>query len=84
MLIQRGQIETTLDPRDWIDKALTMDRLNIVELTPPIVCQSMNLPKLFHKDPADRIIAATSLVLGCPLVTSDQQLIRHASIQTIG
>jgi PIN domain nuclease of toxin-antitoxin system len=41
----------------------------------------------FHGDPADRLIVATALVLGVPLITADRQITawneRHARLQII-
>jgi PIN domain nuclease of toxin-antitoxin system len=37
--------------------------------------QSRQLPD-FHGDPADRIIVATAITLGIPLITADKMIIR--------
>jgi PIN domain nuclease of toxin-antitoxin system len=41
------------------------------------------LPSGFPGDPIDRVIAATSLVVGIPLVTKDQGILAPPRIQTI-
>ena len=35
----------------------------------------------FHGDPADRIIVATAITLGNPLITADQKIIRWNEMQ---
>ncbi len=37
----------------------------------------------FHKDPADQIIAATSRILGIPLITSDKKILEICDVETI-
>lgn len=68
----------------WIEDALSIFELSVFELTPRVVCESMNLPDLDHKDPADRLIIATARVLQCPLLTSDRTILNYPNIETIG
>ena len=77
MLIDRGRIKTKRTTHEWIHAALTIGPIRLANLTPSIACQAFDLPKGFHKDPADRIIAATALDHDVPLVTSDKQIIQH-------
>jgi PIN domain nuclease of toxin-antitoxin system len=37
----------------------------------------------FHRDPADQLIVATSRVLGMPVVTADQRIIRFGEVEPI-
>jgi len=83
MLIDRGRIKTKRTAHEWIHAALTIRPIRLANLTPSIACQAFDLPKGFHKDPADRIIAATALDHDVPLVTSDKQIIQHPDITTI-
>jgi PIN domain nuclease of toxin-antitoxin system len=46
------------------------------------VC-AFGLPEKYPKDPADRIIGATALVEGLPLLTADREIRRSRAIQTI-
>jgi len=43
----------------------------------------LELPSSFPKDPADRLIAATAMVEGAPLVTADEQIRQAKVVQTI-
>jgi PIN domain nuclease of toxin-antitoxin system len=52
------------------------------DLSPEIAVES-NILRGFHSDPADQIIAATSRILGLPLVTSDNQMLAHQELDTI-
>lgn len=49
-------------------------------LTAEISMASCRLPD-FHGDPADRIIVATAITLGIPLITADEKIIRWNEIQ---
>ena len=46
------------------------------------VC-AMGLPSPYPKDPADRIIGATALVEGLPLLTADREIRRSRALRTI-
>jgi PIN domain nuclease of toxin-antitoxin system len=37
----------------------------------------------FHGDPADRIIVATAMTLGIPLITADEKIIRWNESQRL-
>jgi PIN domain nuclease of toxin-antitoxin system len=41
--------------------------------------RSYRLYQLEHRDPADRLLIATSIELACPLVTYDQRILRFAA-----
>jgi len=48
------------------------------------VCvRAVGLPAVYPKDPADRIIAATALVEGVPLVTADEEIRRSKTLRTV-
>ena len=63
--------------------ALRYPGIRSLGLTPEIAAVSTQLPGSFHRDPADQIIVATARVHTCPLVTSDQKLIRYPHVETI-
>ncbi|MDO8745509.1 MAG: PIN domain-containing protein [Candidatus Brocadiaceae bacterium] len=56
----------------------------LLELTPEIAIKSTRLPGKFHRDPADQIIIATAMVSDCPLVTSDDKVLKYPHVVTIG
>jgi len=59
---------------EWLKMALAYPNIKLLNLTPEIALDSTQLPKPFHKDPADQIIVATSRVYDCPLVTVDTKI----------
>ena len=56
---------------------------NVTDLISVAWKLSVELDNSVNHDPADRIIAATSLVEDAPLVTADKNLIKAKSINTI-
>jgi PIN domain nuclease of toxin-antitoxin system len=45
--------------------------------------RAVGLPATYPKDPADRLIGATALVEGLPLLTADREILRSKVIRTI-
>ena len=48
-----------------------------------IIISSITLPGDFHPDPADRIITATAMTMGLPLITKDDKILDYPHIKTI-
>jgi len=71
----RGGFESTI-------KELIQD-VEIMPITIDIAVVTAQLPHDFPSDPADRIIAATSIAEGLPLVTADQRMLDCPWLKTI-
>jgi PIN domain nuclease of toxin-antitoxin system len=82
ILFEKGRIQIESDPRLWINQALTKGFVREAALTHEIAMHSRQI-KLPHEDPADRFIAATALVNGFSLATSDKHLLKCRGISTI-
>lgn len=79
--IFRGRI-TPHRPADQI--LAEMERRFLVRpLTPQIALAAAQLPANFPSDPFDRIIAATAMVEGVPLLTADQHIRRSRAVHTV-
>lgn len=83
MLVSKERIGFDRDVEIWTREALSIPKISLEPLTPSIAVRSTRLPGNFHGDPADRIIAATALEHGVPLVTKDSLLQRYAHIRTV-
>lgn len=81
MLESRGRLklEPTLD--DWI-KANLRQPVELEPVHPAIAIESCRLEG-FHGDPADRMIVATALVLGLPLISADKKILEWAALHVI-
>jgi PIN domain nuclease of toxin-antitoxin system len=75
--VAKGRITLDREVLDWLEQALALPRVELLPLTPLIAVKATQLGKDFPGDPADRVIAATSLVEFAPLVTKDSEV--HAS-----
>jgi PIN domain nuclease of toxin-antitoxin system len=83
MLVRSGRLTLTLDVVTWLDTVAQLPSVRFVPVDPRIAVQSVGLPGEFHKDPADRIIVATSRHLSAPLVTADLKIRGYQHVQTI-
>jgi len=58
-------------------------RFVVLPITGKVCVRAMGFPATYPKDPADRIIAATAIVEGLPLVTADDAIRRSMALPTI-
>lgn len=52
----------------------TISRVVVKSLSPEIVAVAAHMPDNYPKDPSDRLIGSTAIVLGMPLVTADEKI----------
>jgi PIN domain nuclease of toxin-antitoxin system len=79
--LHRNRIETALTPGAFLSRLATF-----VRAVPPddsIALIAAQLPDSFPGDPMDRMIAATAISEGAPLVTADQHIRRSHAVKTI-
>lgn len=85
MLAMKGRLSLMPDEPSWFAANLESP-VSLAPLTAEISMASCRLPD-FHGDPADRIIVATAMTLGIPLITADEKIIRwnesHPLLQVI-
>jgi PIN domain nuclease of toxin-antitoxin system len=58
-------------------------RFVVLPITGRVCVRAMGLPVTYPKDPADRIIGATALVEGIPLITADSDIRKSKALPTI-
>jgi PIN domain nuclease of toxin-antitoxin system len=75
--VTKGRITLDRAVLDWLEQALSLPKVELIPLTPLIAVKATQLGNDFPGDPADRVIAATSIVESAPLVTKDSRV--HAS-----
>lgn len=82
LLAERGRIALEPSPTAWLRKAMAESPVSEAPLTMDVVMASasVNLP---HRDPADRLIAATAKSLDLTLVTADRRLIDCRGIRVL-
>ena len=79
MLAMKGRLSLKPDEETWFSANLEAP-VSLAPLTAEISMASCRLPD-FHGDPADRIIVATAITLGVPLITADEKIIRWNEMQ---
>jgi PIN domain nuclease of toxin-antitoxin system len=79
MLATKGRLKLTPDLDGWLSSNLRAP----VELEPisPAICITSCRLTDFHGDPADRLIVATAIHLGLPLITTDKKIIEWNRLQ---
>ena len=82
-LVEYKRLELPCPLEAWFEQSLGYPGVRLLELTPEIAAESCSLRVAFHRDPADQIIAATAIVHGCLLATSDKKLLAYPFVQTI-
>ena len=83
LLVNMKRLKLSMDVTDWIAKSENLPFIQFIPVSNSIAVKSVNLPQPLHPDPADRIIIATALSIGAPLVTKDKKISDYAPVKTI-
>ena len=83
LLASRGRLKFTMDALDWIAKSEALPFFHFVPVDNAIAVRSVRLTEPFHKDPADRIIVATAITMGAPVISNDAKILRYPHVKTI-
>jgi PIN domain nuclease of toxin-antitoxin system len=83
LLVRKGRLELTMPVEDWIARSEALPFVQFVPLDNRIGLRANQLPGEIHDDPADRIIIATALTLGAPLVSKDTRIRDYPHVETI-
>ena len=82
-LVEKRRLAFSIPCRQWIERALRQEGLQICPLTPEITMDSTELPGVFHGDPADQIIVATARALSAAIVTCDGKIRDYPHVATL-
>jgi len=74
MLIAKGRLNPGTGAQKYIQLILAARNINVLPITTEIAARSTQPAFCLHGDPADRIIAASTIIHKAKLVTSDQKL----------
>jgi PIN domain nuclease of toxin-antitoxin system len=83
MLIEKGRVQVDVDCQSFINLLLQANKTAVRPITPQIATLAVQLPPEINRDPADRLIAATTLAENASLVTSDANLQASPLISTL-
>jgi PIN domain nuclease of toxin-antitoxin system len=83
-LVDTGRIELDSPVEAWIDRFLDRPGIEAVPLGHRAACRSYRLHDLPPPDqawdPADRLLIASAIELGCPLVTYDERIVGFGKV----
>ena len=83
MLVDRGTLAFSMDIDSWLSTVREIPRVRFAPVDVDVAVKSVQLPGVFHKDPADRMIVATARKFAAPLVTKDLKIRAYAHVKTI-
>ena len=78
-----GKLKLSMASRVWLRHASQLDGLQVLPMSAEIAWESCNLPGVFHRDPADQIIAATARIHGLTLISCAQRMLDYPQVQTL-
>jgi PIN domain nuclease of toxin-antitoxin system len=82
-LVAAGRLVLPLSASEWLDHALAYPGMSLQPLTARVAVASTQLAEPFHRDPADRIIVATAIVLDAVLATTDGKILAYPHVKTV-
>ena len=80
-LASKGRIRLDISLESFLHEAEL--RFNVLPISSRACVRALGLPPTYPNDPADRIIGATALVEGLPLLTADRAIRRSRAVPTI-
>jgi PIN domain nuclease of toxin-antitoxin system len=79
LLVDTERIALDLPVEAWIKRFLGRPGIEAAPLMHGAASRSYGLHHLEHRDPADRLLIATAIELGCPLVTYNERIARFGA-----
>jgi PIN domain nuclease of toxin-antitoxin system len=83
MLVAKQRIRLDRPVETWVEQALRLPGLEPVTVDQGVALLATRLPGMPPPDPADRMILATALVQGCPVLTPDRRMLDYAYVPTV-
>ena len=66
--------------KTWFRERCAVQQWNLLNVDLDIIEEAYSLPDPFHRDPADRILVATSRIKRIPLVTNDTLITNYPHV----
>lgn len=82
-LVEHGRLSLDRPVGRWIEESLAIPHVRLVDLSTRIVVESTQLPKPFHRDPADQLLVATARSAECPLMTMDGKILGYPHVKAM-
>lgn len=78
MLYRRGRLALPQPAEEWLDEFCVRSDALVSEVSREIAITAGELSEDIHGDPADRIIIATAIHHGCPVLTADRAILGYS------
>lgn len=83
ILVKKKKLNLTKDVFEWTNNLKFLNNFRSVPIDNEIAQKSVLLEGFRNSDPADRIVIATALSLGCPIVTKDQKIHSYKMVKSV-
>lgn len=80
-LARKGRIRLTISLESMLQEIEA--QFVVLPISSRACARTLQLPADYPKDPADRLIGATALVEGLPLLTADKEILKSKAVPTI-
>jgi PIN domain nuclease of toxin-antitoxin system len=80
-LIVRNRIQLQVSLESFIQEVEA--KFTVLPITREIAARAWQFPDTYPRDPMDRLIGATAVVHGLPLVTADERIRKSKAVHTI-
>ena len=81
--VRRGRLQLSVPLAQWLADARLLPELRFEPVSVEIAHLAGSFGDEIHGDPADRLITATAVVLGAPLVTADEKLRGSSLVKSV-
>ena len=78
LLVDMKRITLDLSVDEWIGRFIGRPGVEAVALDHRAAARAYRLDPFAHRDPADRLLMASAIGLGCPLITYDARIANFA------
>jgi PIN domain nuclease of toxin-antitoxin system len=82
-LLRRGRLSLSVPADAWLADLNQIAEVRVEPVTGDIAIRAGSFDEQLPGDPIDRLIVATAMSLGAPLVTADNRLRRISGLRTI-
>ena len=83
MLIKKKRLVIDAVAAGFVNLLLQSRNFHVQAITPEIASLSVDFGSEISSDPADRLIAATSIIMGAPIISADRNLRDATVVETI-
>lgn len=78
---EKLELRTPLD--EWVSASTDLLQATTIELSHEVALGAYRLPGSFHRDPADRILAATARAHDLTLMTADDRILTYPHLAAV-